>query len=168
MTTVAPAPPRLSAPDAHRLAAKVAADMFQCSLLYGEPGEDAIDQNRLELVTFLVEGLVDRYEFGFVNRSHQRVVSWHYRVTAAGDLLSDRPGGLCSTADLADTALFNLLWPTAAWFELSEREQQALLAASHLERRLVAPPHDGEGTWVDQRTYVAGATALRRSEFGPH
>ena len=51
--------------NATHLAAKVIADLYQRSVLYGRPTEDAIDDYETELIELLANGYVDTYEFGF-------------------------------------------------------------------------------------------------------
>ncbi len=98
---------------ARKLAAKVSADMNQCRLFYGSPSETEIAKYRDELVTMLAGKYVDRYEFGFKTASDERVVSWRYRVTAAGDLDGGRSGGLHAKADNSNAMMFNFMWRAA-------------------------------------------------------
>jgi len=153
--------------EARRLAAKVAADMYQAHLLYGEPGEQAIEENRAELELFLADGLLARYEFGFMSAARHRVVSWAYRVDEAGSWESDRPGGLKTAAPIDDARPFNFLWPSERFFTLSEPDQARLLCVSSVRRAPRRVPEDGLGSWVTDRCYVAGGIALQRSEFRP-
>ena len=68
---------------AKHLAAKVVADLYQCSVFYGRPTEDAIDDYQTELIELLANEYVDTYEFGF-KEAGKRLLTWHYAVGADG------------------------------------------------------------------------------------
>src|SRR5260370_28427074 len=96
---------------AHRLAARVAADMHQCQRFYSRPTDTEIESYQEELIVLLHGGYIKSYEFGFKTRDERRVVSWHYTVGPSGDLEGGRSGGLFPAADVSGAVWFNLLTP---------------------------------------------------------
>lgn len=68
---------------ARRLAGRVTTDLRQSHLLYGSPVSGWLDNYRVELEELLLDGYVDRYQFGF--KQDDRIV-WSLRYTVG-------PGG---------------------------------------------------------------------------
>lgn len=152
---------------ARKLAAKVAADMNQCRLLYGKPSEADIGDYRDELVVMLAGQYVDRYEFGYKTAADRRVVSWSYRVNASGDLDGGRSGGLYAKADIHGAVMFNFMWTNTKWWNESSAERTKIRATHNVDRTSGEPPSDGSGRWVQDRSYGAGGVVLQREEFRP-
>lgn len=152
---------------ARKLAGKMAADMSQCRILYGQPSETDIADYRDELVAMLAGGYVDRYEFGYKTASDERVVSWRYWVTASGDLEGGRSGGLHAKADIAGASMFNYMWTSTKWRNESESSRDKVRGTHAVNRTSGEPPADGNGRWVQDRSYGAGGIVLQREEFRP-
>lgn len=152
---------------ARRLAAKVAADMHQCQLRYGHLTDTEIENFQQELEVLLLDGYVKSYEFGFQDSNGRRVLSWFYTPGPAGDLEGGRSGGLYLQADVSNAEMFNFLSYSAAWTALSTDAKARVDAAHPITRTTGSPPQDGNGHWVDSRTYVSGGVAINRKEFQP-
>lgn len=152
---------------ARKLAGKVAADMSQCRLLYGRPSEADIVSYRDELIVMLANKYIDRYEFGYKTADDRRVVSWRYEVTASGDLEGGRSGGLHAKADITGAVMFNYMWTNSAWWGLAEAGRDKVRAEHDVDRNAGDPPADGNGRWVQDRSYGAGGVVLQREEFRP-
>jgi hypothetical protein len=150
---------------ARKLAAKVIADMHQCKGFYGRP--TSVEDWQEELIVKLAGEYVAIYEFGFRTDDDKRVLSWRYRVTAAGDLEGGRSGGLCATAKVANATWFNFLWHSSKWDDLSQEERDKVEAQHSITRTVGDAPTDGSGRWVRDRTFVSGGRALQREEFRP-
>jgi hypothetical protein len=152
---------------ARKLAAKVTADLHQCRRFYGSPTSEVdITAYNEELVVMLAGGYISSYEFGY-RANGQRVVSWYYTVTAAGDLEGGRSGGLYATANVYGASWFNFMTTSNAWSSLTEAGRDAVSAKHTVNRVNGEPPSDGSGRWVSDRTYVSGGVAVRRKEFRP-
>lgn len=152
---------------ARKLAGKVSADMSQCRFFYEKPSEANIVRFRDELVVMLAGEYVDRYEFGFKTADDRRAVSWRYRVTASGDLEGGRSGGLHAKADISKAQWFNFMWTNVAWWDLTEAARDRVRAEHEINRGDGEPPSDGDGRWVQDRSYGAGGVVLQREEFRP-
>ena len=152
--------------NAKKLAAKVTADMHQCRRLYGDPSEASIAKYNEELGVMLAGEYVTSYEFGYQN-DDERVVSWYYTVTPAGDLEGGRSGGLYPQADISGAEWFNFMTTNGNWSELTEAQRDGVRAKHSVHRTVGDPPSDGSGRWVSDRTYVSGGIAIVRKEFRP-
>jgi hypothetical protein len=152
------------------LASKVVADLYQCARLYGRPSTDGIPGYEAELVELLVGGYVDEYEFGFKLES-KRVVSWQYAVTANGDLLGggtdDGAGGVYARAKVAGTDYFNFLTYSQKWSNLASADRDRIKKSLPFSRSTGTLPTDGNGYWVQDRTYTSSGTSVARKTFRP-
>jgi hypothetical protein len=153
---------------AAHLASKVVADMYQSLAHYGTPTAADIDDFREELVELLTGGYVSEYEFGF-QRNDRRVVTWHYRVNAMGDLVGgdDRAGGIYARADIAGASSFNFLTYSAAWRALTFSQRTSIKGRYNVNRVDGSAPADGDGYWTSDRNYASGGTGVARRTFRP-
>lgn len=152
------------------LASKVVADLYQCARLYGRPTTDSIPDYEAELVELLVGGYVDEYEFGF-KKDGKRVVSWHYAVTAGGDLVGggtdDNAGGVYARAKVAGADYFNFLSYSQKWWDLTSSDRERIKGTLPFSRSTGTLPADGNGYWVQDRTYSSSGTSVARRTFRP-
>lgn len=152
------------------LASKVVADLYQCGRLYGRPSIDGIPDYEAELVEMLVGGYVRAYEFGF-KQDGKRVVSWQYSVTAGGDLIGggtdDSAGGVYARAKVAEAAYFNFLSYSQKWFDLGLSDRARIEGTLPFVRSSGALPADGNGYWVQDKTYSSTGTSVARRTFRP-
>ena len=154
---------------AKHLASKVVSDLYQCRRFYGEPSEAQIAKYHDELIVMLAGGYVKEYEFGF-KKNDQRVVSWQYRVNAAGDLVGgsdDRSGGIYARADVTGATHFNFMSYTQAWFDLTATEKDTVESKHPINRSTGSLPQDGAGYWATDRTYSSAGVAIERKTFRP-
>ncbi len=155
---------------AKHLASKVVADLYQCARLYGRPGTDSIPDYETELVELLVSGFVDEYEFGFEVEG-KRVVSWQYSVTAGGDLVGggtdDGAGGVYARAKVAGTEFFNFLSYSQKWLDLASSDRDRIKEGLPVSRSTGTLPADGNGYWVQDKTYSSSGTSVARRTFRP-
>jgi hypothetical protein len=153
--------------DAKRLTSKVIADMHQCQQFYKTPSDADIATYQEELIVLLNGRYVDRYEFGFKTANDKRVISWRYKVSAAGNLEGGRSGGLYAKADISGSTWFNFMWYSDKWDQLSRSARDAIRGSYELKRGTGDPPADGTGHWVTGAAYVSGGVAMQREEFQP-
>lgn len=152
---------------ARELASRVIADLHLCSRYYGQPNESWINSYRDEFVLLLSKRYVDRYEFGF-KKDGRRVVCWSYSVNPNGSLsTTDRPGGVVSDADISGATFYNYLWYSNQWSLLSNDDREEFIQKLPFRRGEGAAPTDGNGYWVQDRTYCAGGTDIPRRTFRP-
>ena len=152
------------------LASKVVADLYQCARLYGRPGAASIPDYEAELVELLVGGYVSKYEFGF-KQDGKRVVSWQYAVSASGDMLGvstdDGAGGVYARAKVAGADYFNFLSYSQKWFDLASPDRDRIAATLPFSRTGGTLPADGNGYWIEDKTYSSTGTSVARRTFRP-
>jgi HORMA domain-containing protein len=152
---------------AKHLASKVVADLYQCALLYDHPSFGSIEAYEEELTTLLADGYVETYEFGF-KLNGKRVLTWHYTVGPAGDLVGNsRSGSLARGVDIGDAVYFNFLTHSAEWFNLPALERERIEASLPIQRSFGSAPGDGDGHWVTGHAYSAGGVLVSRRVFKP-
>lgn len=152
---------------AKHLAAKVVADLYQGSVFYGRPTEDAIDDYQTELIELLANEYVDTYEFGF-KEAGKRLLTWHYAVGADGGLHGDADAGaIYAKGRVAEATYFNYLTPSAEWNRLTAEQQAAFEAQLPFQRTPGPSPVDGNGYWQVDHGYSAGGVRVARRTFRP-
>jgi hypothetical protein len=152
---------------AKHLAAKVIADLYQCSMLYDRPDEDAIEDYETELLERLANEYVFSYEFGF-NTDGKRLLSWHYTVGADGGLHGDSDaGGIYAKGKVAKATYFNFLTPSSKWNNLSAAQQSTFESTLPFQRTPGSAPVDGNGYWQIDHGYSAGGVRVERRMFRP-
>lgn len=152
---------------AKHLAAKVIADLYQCSLLYDHPDASKIVDYETELVEMLAKSYVETYEFGF-KKHDKRIVSWRYTVGPDGGLHGDdNAGGIYARASVADATYFNFMSHSSAWFQLTTAQKTAFENGLPFQRSTGSLPADGDGYWVVDHGYTAGGVRVARSTFRP-
>jgi hypothetical protein len=152
---------------AKHLAAKVIADMYQCSLFYDRPAEDTIDDYEVELIEQLANEYVDAYEFGF-KEADKRLLTWHYTVGADGGLEGDADAGaIYAKGRVAKATYFNFLTPSAKWNRLTAAQQATFEAGLPFQRTPGSSPVDGNGYWLFDHGYSAGGVRVARRTFRP-
>lgn len=152
---------------AKHLAAKVIADLYQCSMLYDRPDEDAIEDYETELIERLANEYVFTYEFGFKSDG-KRLLSWHYTVGPDGGLHGDSDaGGIYAKGKVATATYFNFLTPSSTWNNLSAARQSMFESTLPFQRTLGSAPVDGYGYWQVDHGYSAGGVRVERRTFRP-
>lgn len=152
---------------AKHLAAKVVADLYQCSIFYDRPAASAMADYRDELVILLRDGYVQAYEFGF-KQNGRRIVCWRYEVGPDGGLhADDAAGGLIPGANVRNADYYNFLTFSSEWFALSPSAREAIESRLPFRRLPGSLPADGNGYWVDERGYSAGGVRIQRRVFRP-
>lgn len=152
---------------AKHLAAKVIADLYQCSVFYDRPGADDIGDYETELVEMLANEYVDTYEFGFRSNG-KRLLSWHYTVGPDGGLHGDADaGGVYPNATVAGANYFNFMTYSDTWWALSETKRADFKAGLPIQRTPGSSPGDGDGYWQVDHTYSAGGVRVARKTFRP-
>lgn len=153
---------------ARHLAAKVVADLYECSGLYGSPSEDSLDDYEEELIELLSGGYVATYEFGF-KKDGARVLSWRYSVSVDGGLQGgdSQAGRLHARVSIAGATYYNHMSYTEAWSALSEAGRAAVRQRLPFQRTTGALPGDGDGYWQTDHGYSSGGVRIDRTTFRP-
>lgn len=152
---------------AKHLAAKVIADLYQCSILYDRPVVDKISDYETELIEMLANEYVSTYEFGFKSNG-KRLLSWYYSVGADGGLNGDSDvGGIYAKATVAGAAYFNFMTYSNKWRNLTDAERARFKAGLPIDRTPGSSPEDGDGYWEVDHGYSAGGVRVDRKTFRP-
>lgn len=153
---------------AKHLAAKVVADLYQCSVLYDRPAVDDIGDYETELIEMLANEYVYSYEFGFKS-SGKRLLSWHYTVGADGGLRGGDTdaGGIYAKATVAQADYFNFMTYSSKWSNLADSQRASFKSGLPFDRTPGSSPTDGEGYWQVDHGYSAGGVRLDRKTFRP-
>ena len=153
---------------AKHLAAKVIADLYQCSIFYDRPAVDDIEDYETELVEMLANEYVYSYEFGFKS-SGKRLLTWHYTVGADGGLHGGDAdaGAIYAKATVAQADYFNFMTYSDKWRGLSETKRAEFKAGLPIQRTPGSSPDDGDGYWQVDHAYSAGGVRVSRKTFRP-
>lgn len=130
---------------------------------------DDVPDYEEELVEMLMGSYVEEYEFGF-KKNGERVVSWQYRVNAAGELVGgadDHSGGVYARAKVAVASYYNFMTYSRAWTALSDSAKQQVKSRLPFTRSPGSLPDDGNGYWMSDRTYSSGGVSVTRRTFRP-
>lgn len=148
---------------ARRLAGRVTTDLRQSWLIYGSPSSDSLDDYRLELEELLVDGYVDKYQFGF--KKDNRVV-WSLRYTVGPDgALTGGAGGVPPGVDVTQASWFNFLTYSAQWHSLGDSVKEGVKSKLPFIRGIGSLPSDTHGYWESDRSYASGGVGLQRAVF---
>ena len=153
--------------DAKRLTSKVIADMHQCQQFYKTPTDADIAKYQEELIVLLNGRYVERYEFGFRTANGKRVISWRYKVSAAGNLEGGRSGGLHARADVSAATWFNYLWHSDKWNQMSRSSREAVEGTYKLNRSSVTHPQMGRAAGLRVPLMSQVVSLMQREEFQP-
>lgn len=149
---------------ARHMAAKVATDLKRLQRLYGEPSDTSIARYETEAIELLKAGYLDTVTYGF--RRNDRWIEPALRYTArelAGMSANDEdPGRIRPGANVDGASFYSYLTYSAAWYELSEAEQDSVKKSLPFYRG-GAPEPAIDGYLSNDRTYSSGGRALDRA-----
>ena len=151
---------------AKHIASKVAADLAALTDYYDEPSEIKIHEFHQELVELLSGGYLQSIEYGF-RRDNQRVLSMLYEVRRDGSLEDQNSGGVPPRIPIDGAKWFSFLTLNAKWDALSSEEQKQIKDRITIKRSDGSPPRDGDGMWVDTKTYSMDGISTQRRIFRP-
>lgn len=152
---------------ARQLAAKVIADLYQCSTFYDRPSEDSITDYQTELVEMLANEYVSTYEFGF-KKDGKRVLTWFYTVGPDGGLHGDsNSGAIYAKGAVADATYFNFMDYSDKWWKLTTTQRTNFKNDLPFQRTAGEAPVDGNGYWQSDHGYTAGGVRINRKTFRP-
>lgn len=151
---------------AEYLASKVAADLRGMRDHYGRPSEAEIRDFYTELTVLLAEGCLGSVEYGF-EQNDNRVVSLYYKVRTDGSLTDVRSGGVYARANIAGACWFSFLTYSGRWDQLRADERRRIEARLPFNRIEGYAPQDGDGYWVNDRSYSSQGVGTQRRTFRP-
>lgn len=150
--------------NAEYIASKVAADLRGMRRYYGQPDESRIWAFYTEVVELLVEGCLRSVEYGF-KQNGRRVITLKYEVRTDGSLSDGRSGSVYARANISNASWFSFLTYSDKWFSLSDADQQKIEQRLPFKRVYGKEPQDGDGYWVDDRSYSSHGVGAQRRMF---
>jgi Bacterial HORMA domain family 1 len=153
--------------NARYVASKVAADLRLLQRFYGRPTDAQIDAYTGELVELLVGGYVQRVTYGF-KRDGAWVVALRYEARVDGTLDADnRAGKVIPGININGANWSSYLVYSGAWDLLDAADRARIKASLPVERTDGAKPSSSNGSWVQDHSYSAGGSGVRRASFRP-
>lgn len=153
---------------ASHIAGRIATDLRHCLREYKSPSEDMLENYRLELEELLFNHYVSPSYFGF--KRSDTVIVWavKYNISQDGTISSDSAiaGGIPRGHNINGASFFNFLSYSTNWTNLTTQQRLAIQAGLAVKRQDGVLPGSGSETWSDDRIFVAGDVAARRSVVG--
>ncbi|HMO81166.1 MAG TPA: hypothetical protein PKA76_15375 [Pirellulaceae bacterium] len=147
---------------ARYLASKVAADLRQMRLFYGQPSDDQISNFVEELTELLAGGYLESVDYGF-RRNDGWTVALHYKVLSDGTLdTDDRAGRVPIGADVSGASWYSFLRHSAKWSLLTQAERERIENSIPVKRGHSTEPIVGAGIWSQDKIYSSNGTSFTR------
>jgi hypothetical protein len=151
--------------NARYVASKVAADLRLLQRFYGRPADIEIDAYTGELVELLLGGYVQRITYGF-KRGSSWVVALRYQAHLDGTLnADDRAGRVIPGIDITGAGFYSYLVYPYTWTLLDSAERARIKARLPVQRTGADEPSSNNGAWVQDRSYSAVGSGVRRASF---
>ena len=147
------------------LASKVAADLRQMQLFYGEPSDEDIEKYIEELVILLVNRCLKMVEYGFRRGSNWVVVARYTMRFDGFSIVDDRSGRIPANADVNGAWWLSYLEYNDYWSTLSEEQRQQVRRLLPFQRTPGNEPGIGPGGWTIDRTYSKNSVSLTRGVY---
>lgn len=146
--------------DAIYLASKVAADLHQLGLLYGDgPTEQEIKNYAVELAILVQHGCVSFVEYGY-KRGNSWAIGLKYVAGLTGTIMNDeRPGQVPTRADVSGAVFSSYLEYSDAWFALSNDQRSRLADEIPVFR---TSGYEPKGAWSYDRVFSRNGVMLSR------
>ena len=149
------------------LASKIAADLFQMQLFYGEPSDTRIDDYLDEVVILLLGGCLDSVDYGF-RRDGELIVALNYVVQSDGTIVDDdHSGRVPPGVDITGASWYSHLRKNSAFWSLSLAEQRRIEESLPIYRTSGEEPQTGNGIWVTDKSYSSNGVGIQRQTFRP-
>lgn len=167
MTTTYTTSETFTRSNARYVASKVAADLRLLQRFYGRPTDAEIDAYVGELVELLLGGYVQRVTYGF-KRGSAWAVALRYEARLDGTLdADDRAGRVTPGISITGASFYSYLVHSYTWDLLDPAEQARIEARLPVQRTGADEPSSGNGSWVQDRSYSAGGSGVRRASLRP-
>jgi len=152
--------------NARYIAGKIAADLRQIQLFYGNPSDTDIDRYIDEAVEYLVAGYLHMVEYGF-RKDGGWVISLRYEVRYDGTVADTGPGRVHPNADIGGSSFYTFLRQNDAFFALPSAEQSAFKAKLPVNRSPGTEPGHINGHWEPGKSYSSGGVGATREMWRP-
>jgi len=153
---------------ARYITSKIAADLRQLRLFYGNPPDTDIESYAEEAALLLRDGYLERVDYGFKREDPALGSQWVLllRYTARNGLLEDDHAGRVPAAvDIANTRFWSFLSYSSRYFTLSETERAQVTATLPIRRTPAREAGFVAGSWTGARAYSTAEHGVTRSVF---
>ena len=151
--------------DAVYLASKVAADLKQMQLFYGEPSDEEITDYAVELGVLLVNRCVKMVEYGF-RKANNWVVVVRYDIRSDGLALSDdRSGRIPAGVEVTGASWYSFLQRSETWWSMDQSKRDRIEDSNPVKRTPGVEPDFGSGGWSSGKSYSRNGTMLERGVY---
>ena len=152
---------------AEYLASKIAADLLQIQIFYGEPSNDRIDAYIEEATILLLGGYLESVDYGF-QRDDKWILVVKYVASFDGVLTQDdRSGGVEAGIDIRGARWCSYLQKNSAFDNLPRSDRNEIEASLPIKRVTGAEPETVMGVWETDKFYSQNGVGLTRKTFRP-
>jgi hypothetical protein len=152
-----------TATDAKYLGSKIAADLRQLQVLYGEPLNSHINAYVDEFVILVKDGYIKSVDYGY-RKNGIWVVGVSYEVSAFNSV-DDSPGRIPVGKDITNANWGSYMRKSQKFYDLSLAQQQAFLNSLPFQRNVDNNDPQNGANWVYDKAYGSGDVELKRKIF---
>lgn len=149
------------------LASKIAADLLQIQIFYGEPLSDMIDAYIEEATILLLGGYLESVDYGF-QRDDKWILVVKFVASFDGALTQDdRSGGVEAGIDIRGARWSSYLRKNSAFYNLPLSDQNEIETSLPINRVTGAESETVKGVWQTNKFYSQNGVGLTRKTFRP-
>lgn len=150
---------------ARYLTSKVAADLKQMQVFYGDPSDQLIQNYCNELVELLVNDYLESVDYGY-RKNGDWVIALSYSVKG-GLLMSsdDRSGRVHAHANVTDCKWGSFLRKSSKFCKLSPEQRTQVEKSLPIDRTPGSEPGTSNGYWHIDKTYSTNGVSFERKTF---
>lgn len=151
--------------DAKYLASRIASDLTQLRLFYGQVTEQKVQDLVVEAAILLKAGLLGNVKYGY-QKNNEWIFALSYTVNYLGqvELANDSPGSVDPSADVTGASWMSYLTRRHNP-NLTDAERRAVEELLPIKRTGFAEPSSAGGAWSNDKTYYRNGTDMARGQF---
>lgn len=156
--------------DAKHVKSKIHSDLRQLRVLYGGFTPEYEEETAEDLYQWIYRGHAAEIELAYVDpATHERRLALRYRIGRDGSLSADEDPGGIPFHKLAGAVFALEVTPTTEWTKKTPAEKQQFYDTLNPGWGSAKTAlKDGQGYWVEDRTYSSGVLSAPRSVFRPY
>ena len=149
------------------LASKIASDLLQMQLFYGQPSDSKIDNYIEEVVILLLGGYLKSVDYGF-QKDSKWVIALRYDVRSDGSIADDsRSGRVPPGVNISGASWYSYLCKSTPFWRLSQGERTKIEQSLPILRTAGTELKTTNGAWSTDRSYSSGGVGMQRHTFKP-
>ncbi len=147
------------------LASKVAADVSQMQLFYGQPSDAWIDAYVTEVVVLLVNHALGYIEYGFKRGINWVVATKYTARSVQTGVADDKSGRIPPDANVSGASWTSFLTYSDRWGQLTQAERDKISSQLPFQRTAGTEPSTANGSWALDKSYSRNGIALDRGIY---